>query len=387
MIKKLIFIIGLILDIFFYVFLLIKYPIYSFVYIALNFILFCIFFRIYLNISIINIDKIKNIIKTNKLRKNISENEKYLEKMKIKTFDGSNGTTHPCIIYFKNGFNGYKYYMVHTPYDNNNVEFENPSLCVSNDGFNFIKHKDTKDPLLPIIKQHGKILKYYNDNWLLFDEDKLQIWYRYTEEDKTNKEPKLVNKIFRITSNDGINFSQPELMIDDDGIWYLSPSIVKINDLYYLYYFDKDLKLYLKTSKDLKNWSKEILIKIDKYKGNYWHGEVKLVDNKMYLLFLSKDYKLYLCETDINNPLCFKTCDELYFNYYDKCNIYGNTHPYKSTFLIDDEFINFYIPYKVTTINYFKINGIKHTKWTMTNTYLRLNNYKKYIKGRYNKNK
>lgn len=374
----------MIADFIIFVFLLVdyvkNYNQYILLYVGLNIILLCIFVKCYYDISIVNIDKLINISRTKKIRKQLSNEERYVEKITIKTFDGSNGTTHPYIMFFKNGLNGYKYYMVHTPYDNRNVELENPSLCVSNDGLNFIKPDGIKDPLLPIIKQHGMVLRYYNDNWLLYDNNLLQVWYRYTEEDKTTKDTKLINRIYRITSKDGINFTEPELMIDDDGIWYLSPSIVKINDIYYLYYYDKDLKFYCKCSKDLKKWSNSILIEIDRFNGSYWHGEVKLLKDKLYLLFLSKDYKLYFCESTINNPLNFKICDELHFNYYDKCNIYGNVYKYKSTFLINDDYISFYIPFKVNKINWFKFKKIRHVKWTMTNTYLKISNYNKIIK-------
>ena len=39
----------------------------------------------------------------------------------IPTYDGANEVTHPKILYFKDGFNGYKYWMVATPYENNDT--------------------------------------------------------------------------------------------------------------------------------------------------------------------------------------------------------------------------------------------------------------------------
>ena len=75
------------------------------------------------------------IVKT----KNINEDEIYSENMNISTFDGSNEFTHPSVLYFEKGFNGYKYWMAYTPYHNCNVNIENPCIAVSNDGINFIK--------------------------------------------------------------------------------------------------------------------------------------------------------------------------------------------------------------------------------------------------------
>lgn len=380
--KRMLLMVVLLIDIIFIVILFLYFKlIYLYLYLFLNLLLVMFFTKKLLNINIINLTKIVNLTKTYKIRKKISKEEEYLKRIEIKTFDGSNGTTHPCIIKMDKLFNNYKYYLVHTPYNNYNIELENPSLCVSNDGINFIKPNRIIDPLLPIIKKDDiKLLKYYNDSFILFDNNELQIWYRYTEEDKSINPIKLKNQIYRITTKDGINFTKPELMIDNDGIWYLSPSIVRIKDLYYMYYFDKDLKMYCKTSKDLHQWNERVEIRINNFTGDFWHGEAKICQNKLYILFLSKDYNLYLCESNICNPLEFNICNKLFLNYYDKCNIYGLAHPYKSTFLIEDGLIILYIPFVINRINYFKIKGIRSAKWTMTYTKLKIENFNKIIK-------
>src|SRR5574344_906898 len=65
----------------------------------------------------------------------------------IPTYDKSNETTHPKVLYFENGFNGYKYWMVSTPYPGNDAYLENPSIVVSNDGVNFIEPPGIKNPV------------------------------------------------------------------------------------------------------------------------------------------------------------------------------------------------------------------------------------------------
>lgn len=47
-------------------------------------------------------------------------------------------TTHPAVLYFANGWNGYKFWMGHTPYEYNNELLENPSIVASNDGINWV---------------------------------------------------------------------------------------------------------------------------------------------------------------------------------------------------------------------------------------------------------
>ena len=46
----------------------------------------------------------------------------------------SQGVLHPDVVYFPNGQDGYKYWMVHTPYTNPTQGKENPSIVRSNDG-------------------------------------------------------------------------------------------------------------------------------------------------------------------------------------------------------------------------------------------------------------
>ena len=344
-----------------------------------GFILFAALFYKRYKINLINLSKPINYVKTYKIRKNLSKDEKYLEPIKIQTFDGSGSTTHPYVMFFKKPFNNYQYYLAHTPYDNHNVEFENPSLAVSNDGFNFVKPNAISDPLLPIIKRQPKLKKpkFYNDNFLFYENNALQVWYRYTEEDKTGKKLIAKSRLYRIVSKDGVNFSEPELMIDYSDIWYLSPSLIKIKGTYYLYYFDQDLNCYVKTSPDLKIWSEPKIVRMKGLTNKCWHGEVKLIDDKIYLLLTTRDYKLYFCETDTNSPLQFDKCNKLNLTYYDKRCIYGNAHLYKSSFIIKNGYIELYIPYAVNAINYFKIRGIRHIHWTMTYTKLKLSTFKK----------
>ena len=377
--RKKLFLILVFIDFLFLIFLLLNAYLFFWIFLFCNIIVVIIFLKVYFKTNVINIGKIKNVIKTNKIRKLISKDEKYMEKIKIDTFDGSGGTTHPCIMLFEKKYNNYKYYLIHTPYDNHNTELENPSLCVSNDGETFIYPKGINNPLLPISKRDkSKVAKYYNDNFLLYENKELQVWYRYTIENKSKDNPSLFHQLYRIKTINGVDFTEPELMIDNDGIWYLSSSIIKIGKTYYLYYFDKDYKMHCRTSNDLYDWDKPINVEINNYKGNIWHGEVKVYNKKLYLLFLSKDYNLYWCSTDISRPFEFKKCNKINLTYYDEYQMYGNEHPYKSTFLLDNEYIYLYIPYVVNTINISKLR--RHTKWTMTYTKLKINNFNKYIK-------
>ncbi|WP_294185514.1 hypothetical protein [uncultured Sphingobacterium sp.] len=68
---------------------------------------------------------------------------------------GSNASyCHPDVIYFPNKLNGYKYWMVFTPYfgavgtNQNSKKFENPSVVVSNDGLDWVNPSGLTNPIM-----------------------------------------------------------------------------------------------------------------------------------------------------------------------------------------------------------------------------------------------
>ena len=119
----------------------------------LHFLFILLVFKFILKVSLVNFKKIKNYVYISKKRKQLKDDELYMFPLDIKTFDGSGSLTHPSILFFENGYNKYRFWMVFTPYDNNNVQLENPCIVVSNDGIHFEKLKGSNDPLLPIIEK------------------------------------------------------------------------------------------------------------------------------------------------------------------------------------------------------------------------------------------
>lgn len=310
--------------------------------------LLIIFVAFILKLPIINYQKIINIKR--------KKEKIYPLELDIKTFDGSGSLTHPSVLYFDNGFNGYKFWMAFTPYDNDSVELENPCIVVSNDGINWKEPSKIKNPLLKIIKMQ-KPLRYYNDPFLIYT-DKLELWYRYTVENE-----KCNNYIYRITSNDGINWSKPELIIDDNRFYYMSLSIVKKDNQYFMYYFDIDYNLYMRSSKDLVNWEKEEKITVEDFKGKFWHGEVRLINNHYELLFMDKNYKLYFAFS--NDGKIFKYLKNLELCYIPKEYFYKDLHLYKSSYIYINNKLYLYVPYTIIKLAY-TTKKVFHKKWKLT---------------------
>ena len=119
------------------------------------------------------VDKGKN----NKPSKEVIPIDKWID---TPTYDGSNEVTHPKVLYFENGFNGYKYWMVNTPYPGNDIFLENPSIIVSNDGINFTEPEGIKNPISGYPSEYRSDI-YYSDPFMLFNKDHFELFYRKTK--------------------------------------------------------------------------------------------------------------------------------------------------------------------------------------------------------------
>lgn len=337
---------------------------YLLIYFLIHLLGFVLFFSCFLKIPIIHWKKWYHSKKRSEIRKQLEIEEKYMEELEIATFDGSGSLTHPSVLYFENKWNGYHYWMAYTPYDNNNVELENPCIAVSNDGIHFSLPSGVKNPLLEMIKKE-KPYTFYNDPFLLFT-NQLELWYRYTIEDQI-----LVNEVYRITSKDGVNWSKPEKIIDNDDSCYMSFSIVKKDQKYYLYYFDLDYQFNVRYSKDLLHWSKEEVLFVEGLPNCFWHGEVRYQNQEFQLLVLDNHYQLFLAKS--KNGRTFQELFPLKIEYSPKEYFYKNQVIYKSSILEIKDYIYLYIPVRITTFSFFKLKGIFHKKWKLTITILKKN--------------
>lgn len=56
-------------------------------------------------------------------------------------------TTHPSVLFFPEGWNGYRYWMAHTPYPAGNDDHEDPNICASNDGITWTVPAGLTNPI------------------------------------------------------------------------------------------------------------------------------------------------------------------------------------------------------------------------------------------------
>jgi hypothetical protein len=122
------------------------------------------------------------------------------------TDDGKNQVTHPDMVYFSEGFSGYKYWMASTPYPYSDQKYENPYILVSNDGINFIKPEEEGEFLIPPPKDWAKG-GHYSDTDMYFYKDRLVLHFVHNIRGIAGP-----SKFYRMESVDGINWSKPKVI-------------------------------------------------------------------------------------------------------------------------------------------------------------------------------
>jgi uncharacterized repeat protein (TIGR02543 family) len=226
--------------------------------------------------------------------------------LEIPTYDGSNQAVHPSVLYFPDKWNGYEYWMAYTPYPDSNDDYENPSIAVSNDGINWITPGGLSNPI--DIPTAGQLADGYHmsDTELLMANGTMECWYRFNINGGTEQ-------LMRKTSQDGINWSDREVVLDltNTGNLALSPSVYEYGK-YKLWYCDADSKIYYTESAtaELGSWSPEIEVQLSFRDSAYipWHLDV-MADSGKYIVILNtvldSDGHRYLLAGESDDGLSF----------------------------------------------------------------------------------
>jgi hypothetical protein len=199
------------------------------------------------------------------------------------TYDGSGQTTHPKVLYFSNGWNGYKFWMAHTPYPNQTSAVENPSILASNDGITWVLPTGCPDPIEPK-PSNG----YNSDAHILMDGNTMELWWRAVINSGGEK-----SYIRRKKSTDGITWSATETLF----IWgvtdILSPAVIYEDSKYKMWYVafvNGVAKVCYNESLDAINWSERVVYDIDftsKYRP--WHLDVIKTNGKYEMTVMVRD--------------------------------------------------------------------------------------------------
>ena len=208
------------------------------------------------------------------------------EPIKIKTYDGYDQPMHPDVVYIKDGFHGFKYWMAYTSYPFSMDRYENPCIAVSNDGINWTAPAKLKNPVAPAPEDVGKG-GHFSDTDILYDNNKLDMYYVYNKEHVLGP-----SKFYRSISSDGIKWTKPQLIYKCSGpISGYSPAIIKDSNIYKMWYISEGNIMSYVSSKNSMNWSKRKTCKIHIPGWTIWHLDVAKTDMGYEGLLCARDNK------------------------------------------------------------------------------------------------
>lgn len=258
----------------------------------------------YLQLIALNILGAINPIKHHKnLPGSVSDNAE--RPISIRTYIGDDQVTHPKVLFFENGFGGYKYWMAYTTFPWGIDRFENPCIAYSTDGY---KWHDIENNPIDDAKGDG----YFSDTHLVYREDtnKLECWYRYV----SNVKKKPVHEVlYRQISSDGINWCEKETIYDNDSGDYamlMSPCIIYDGDKYNVFTVSNvgghHIDYY---SYDGREFVKENSISFPKGEFYIWHIDVASIADGQAILMMcksradspSKKWKLFIAKGSAEN--------------------------------------------------------------------------------------
>ena len=155
----------------------------------------------------------------------------------IKTYDGGNQCLHPSCLFFHDGWKGYKFWLVVTPYKEMNEAIENPCVYCSNDGERFYACENA-NPLDNI--SLAPEFEYNSDPEMVYNQDlnRIECWWRRV---LTSKYPIEADRNCEILycsySYDGVNWSPKESILRYSNAieatrGIISPSIIYENGVY-----------------------------------------------------------------------------------------------------------------------------------------------------------
>lgn len=154
------------------------------------------------------------------------------DRLTIPTHEGSGQPCHPSLLYFPDKWNGWEYWMSHTPYPWGQEKHEDPNIVVSHDGTNWEVPAGLTNPL---DDQTGKPNPYNSDSYLTMHPDGSMVCL-WRMVDRPNNEQE---RYYWRTSRDGITWTPkreiytPKLGTADGTS--VAPSLLWLGDRWRMY--------------------------------------------------------------------------------------------------------------------------------------------------------
>lgn len=208
------------------------------------------------------------------------------------------GETHPDVLYFKDGWNGYKYWMATTPNQSGNSQFENPALLASNDNVTWVAPNGISNPLTGVKEEPRP---YHNcDAELVYnpENDSLYFYYNWAKDDPgyggNGFAPSEIRLFIISKGENGASIVTPQYQTVIKTTYRydaLSPSVIRGEDgIWKMWtvntgdrgYNNQSNRIDYRLSKDGIHWSEPVSLADTFDLANYqiWHMNVQYIPEK-----------------------------------------------------------------------------------------------------------
>ena len=252
----------------------------------------------------------------------------------IPSYEGSGKVTHPSVLYFKDGWNGFKFWMAMTPYPNSDNQYENPSIVASNDNVDWVE--PAQNPIAPLPPGRA----FQSDPCIFMKGNTMELWYR----EHISVSGGYTTELWRKTTTDGVSWTNKEKLFDNISFEVVrSPAVRYIDGKYCMWYHtgETNSTYHIKyaESDDGKNWTNVKALNIS-FPSNHvpWHLDAIVENGKTEIIISSKT-------TDGSKWSLFYTSSENNDNFHDAIEIirpdkrvgkWDSTNLYRSAFVMVD---------------------------------------------------
>ncbi len=153
-------------------------------------------------------------------------------RLTLRTYEGSGQVVHPDVVAAPD-LPGGPFWLAVTPYPNSREKFENPSIYRSRDGLVWEEPKAALNPIVP-----RPPFGHNCDPDLVRDRGRFTLLYLETQREEFRPDSSSFQKLLRVTSADGVEWSPPATLLHwdlDRDPFYLSPCLVRVDDAWRLY--------------------------------------------------------------------------------------------------------------------------------------------------------
>lgn len=214
-------------------------------------------------------NKLSDAISDVKVERSGRPNPDFGGHVKLINYLGNDQNIHPKVLYFQDGWNGYKYWMAYTPYPGGATLHENPCIAASNDGKLWETPSGLVNPLEFAPRDETRPLAYNSDTHLVYNNDtnKLECWWR--SYDPTPAEVSIKRRV----SSNGITWEPIEVLSDWHVTREVSQSVIYESGVY-KYWACVQGKVAYRESSDPYNFPPFEDLPIDLTGLNAWHMDV-----------------------------------------------------------------------------------------------------------------